>query len=76
MLRFVRKGKIVVDHIDPGCGGYTGLAVELDSQSGGIVMYASTITGGLYALRLERANDGEGGVRLRCVGLVEGNAIS
>ncbi|CBN77035.1 conserved unknown protein [Ectocarpus siliculosus] len=77
-------GSILVDHVEPECGGYTGLAIQRDSRTGGPVFYASTITGGLYALRLEekvatagtsRTGLGEGGLRLRCVGFVRGNPI-
>lgn len=110
-------GKLLLDHVNPGCGGYTGLAVQLqqkkdeskasnnaivvdnvgdtptmggeklrnDQQQDVLVLYASTITGGLYALQLEHGGNPEGldsnadddvsGSRLRCVGFVEGHAI-
>lgn len=46
-------------------------------REGRIVLYASTITGGLYALRLEFEGgelDGRG-AKLRCTGFVPGKAI-
>ncbi|CAM9841354.1 unnamed protein product [Ectocarpus fasciculatus] len=77
-------GGVLVDYVEPDCGGYTGLAIQRDSRTGGAVFYASTITGGLYALRLEEkvtttgpSETGleEGGLSLRCLGFVRGNPI-
>lgn len=75
-------GEVVVDHVELGSGGFTGLAVEDDDPRTGLpILYASTITGGLYAFRLEaaRATGGAGRAeawRLRCLGFVRGTAIS
>lgn len=74
-------GEVVVDHVELGSGGFTGLAVEDDDPRTGLpILYASTITGGLYAFRLEaaRATGGAGRAeawRLRCLGFVRGTAI-
>lgn len=120
---YVGVGELLLDHVNPGCGGYTGLAVQQvqqkevkrrvidnnevvvntnaddapttetenirayqDEEDVMMMLYASTITGGLYALRLEHAgehqalngnsdDDAASGLRLRCTGFVEGNAI-
>lgn len=80
------SGSILVDHVEPECGGYTGLAIQRDPRTGAPIFYASTITGGLYALRLEAKAETarpsetglgleEGRLRLRCVGFVRGNPI-
>lgn len=82
-------GSLIVNHVEPECGGYTGLAIQHDSSTGRPLLYASTITGGLYAFRLEGpaeggpADDRWGGKlpsegeegRLRCVGFVRGSPI-
>lgn len=81
--RSTKSGGLVVDHVDLGCGGYTGLASQDDPGTGLPVLYASTITGGLFTLRLEATRamaGGSGGAeaegwRLRCVGFVPGTAI-
>ncbi|CAM9244805.1 unnamed protein product, partial [Pylaiella littoralis] len=47
------SGGLIVDHAEPECGGYTGLAYQYDSSTGCPLLLASTITGGLYVFRLE-----------------------
>eukprot|EP00752_Nemacystus_decipiens_P008672 g7740.t1 len=81
------SGDVVVDHVELGCGGYTGLAVQNDDPSSGLpILYASTVTGGLYLFRLEITRSagetggaggagGAEGLRLRCVGFVRGTTI-
>eukprot|EP00903_Cladosiphon_okamuranus_P015395 g14219.t1 len=55
------SGDIVVDHAEPGCGGYTSLAFQHDPSTGLPVLFASTVTGGLYAFRLEATTWGTAG---------------
>lgn len=96
-------GNLLVDYAENDCGGYTGIAVDeaRDSSSGSSsrsssgssssspLLYASTITGGLYALQLEAGiaastsmatKEGDsrkesGVLRLRCIGFVHGSTI-
>lgn len=85
-------GNLLADYGENGCGGYTGIAVDeardICSTTGSPLLYASTITGGLYALLLEagiaastsmamKEGDREetGVLRFRCVGFVHGSTI-
>ncbi|CAN0381828.1 unnamed protein product, partial [Laminaria digitata] len=83
-------GNIVLDHVEPESGGYTGLCIQRDPITNRPAFYAATITGGLYVLRtVEGRERGEGhgwgrgqgrevgqsGLALRCVSFVQGNPI-
>lgn len=80
-------GEIVADKAEEDCGGYTGLAVQSTSADVSsatekdILLSASTITGGLYALHLisggSSRSDGDEwrDLELQCTGLIRGDSI-
>lgn len=59
------SGKVILDHVEPESGGYTGLAIQRDPVTNRPAFYAATITGGLYVLRLEAETVEEGGQGMR-----------
>ncbi|CAM9598490.1 unnamed protein product, partial [Scytosiphon promiscuus] len=86
----LESGNILANHAELDCGGYTGLALAPHPDPSKTecqchILYASTITGGVYALRLEamegsdvggrKRRSQEEGVRVRCLGFVRGKPI-